>query len=243
MLHLIIADFKRHKAVKEGKKKNGQEMASTQQLLFLLLACCAYSATAAAPASVEEESAALVRHYRKANYTTEMILQDLMKTLETNTTKALEKQRSKRSTTCYASPAIYGGTGGGYFADQNSPCPSGVSRIEIYESGTVIRSLRAVYSDPYIEGARHGSASGTYHPIYLYNDEDIIAVVGMHGNHGGYHGRVFQLSFLTHRPNGQRRVWGPYGVQGGSLFIYHANVVSFRGRAGNDLDALGFFHT
>ena len=88
---LISRDTKRQR--KKKKKKNGQEMASTQLLLFLLLACCAYSATAAAPASVEEESAALVRHYRKANYTTEMILQDLMKTLETNTTKALEKQR------------------------------------------------------------------------------------------------------------------------------------------------------
>ena len=115
-----------------------------------------------------------------------------------------------------------------------------MSRIEIYEDGRLIRSLRAVYSNPYIEGARHGEAGGTYHPIYLYNDEDIIAVVGMQTN---YHGRVFQLSFLTHRPNGQRRVWGPYGAQAGSLFIYHANVVSFRGRAGADLDALGFFHT
>ena len=149
--------------------------------------------------------------------------------------------RSRRSTACYAS-SLYGGTGGGYFTDKHSPCPSRVSRIYIYYDGRVISGFRAVYRYPSITGAMHGRARGKLYNVPLYHDEAITAVVGM-VTHNGHPGRVFQLAFVTCRPNGTGRVLGPYGKQTGSLFIFHAHVVSFRGRSGHDLDAIGFYYT
>lgn len=89
----------------------------------------------------------------------------------------------------------------------------------------------------------HGATHYTVlHRIYLASGEHIIAVIGRHST--GYRsGRIHQLGFLTRSPSGIRHVFGPYGAERGSLFIVNADVVSFYGRSGADLDAIGFLYT
>ena len=54
---------------------------------------------------------------------------------------------------------------------------------------------------------------------------------------------MYQLGFLTQSASDARHVYEPYGSENGNLFVVNADVVSFFGRSGGDVDALGFFYT
>ena len=85
---------------------------------------------------------------------------------------------------------------------------------------------------------QHGNPSSTQQYIYFGPGEKIIAVVGRADGL-----RLRQLAFITRAPNGIKHVFGPYGSSTvGDMFIINADVISFYGRSGSDIDSLGFFY-
>ena len=141
---------------------------------------------------------------------------------------------------CYSTPA-YGGFGGAAFAD---PCSNvaGIVQITLSAYSDVVKSLRVKYQ-PFGNGEpfwapQHGDLVTTQHQLYFGEGEHIIAIVGRADSL-----RLRQIAFLTRTPTGQRHVFGPYGSTTlGEMFTINANVVSFFGKSGADIDSLGFFY-
>lgn len=143
---------------------------------------------------------------------------------------------------------MYGGRGGSYFQD---PCHPAIKRIDIgdhndHNEAKIIRYIRVTYKNANnqdVMAPLHGGSHDTVlHRINLAEGEHIIAVIGRHTTDYAA-GRIHQLGFLTRSPSGARQVFGPYGGDKGNLFVINASVVSFFGRSGGSLDALGFFYT
>ena len=91
-----------------------------------------------------------------------------------------------------------------------------------------------------------GVAADKHSVINLKDDENIVAAIVRTGDYFRNGMRVKQLAFLTMR-NGQLNQYGPYGghMSGGartSVNIITKHIVSFKGRKGADLDAIGFFY-
>ena len=113
-------------------------------------------------------------------------------------------------------------------------------------SGDIIDAIQGTYySDNYMKPSpRHGGGGGKQHTIYFGDGEGILAVVGYYGYSKWCGNCVNQLAFLVERQDGTKHVVGPYGSSKGKLMIYpgyDGYVVSFNGRAGRYLDAIGFF--
>ena len=110
----------------------------------------------------------------------------------------------------------------------------------------VLRYIQVTYKNTQnrdVLATRHGSTTqSVLHRINLAQGEHIIAVVGRHSTHYTT-GRIHQIGFLTRSSSGAKQVFGPYGAENGNLFVVNADVVSFFGRSGSEIDALGFFYT
>lgn len=143
---------------------------------------------------------------------------------------------------------LYGGRRGGYFQD---PCHPAIKRIDIGDNVDnsargVLKYIQVTYKNAQnqdVLATQHGSTSqSVLHRINLAQGEHIIAVIGRHSTHYTT-GRIHQIGFLTRSASGARQVFGPYGAENGNLFVVNADVVSFFGRSGSEIDALGFFYT
>ena len=139
---------------------------------------------------------------------------------------------------------MYGGRGGRYFQD---PCHPAIKRIDVgdkVESG-MLRYIQVTYKNTQNRDALeplHGSSTDSVlHRINLAQGEHIIAVVGYHSTHYT-RGQIHQFGFLTRSASGAKQVFGPRGAENGNLFEINTDVVSFFGRSGSSIDALGFFY-
>ena len=92
-----------------------------------------------------------------------------------------------------------------------------------------------------------GVAADIHSVINLRYGENIVAAIVRTGDYYGNGMRVRQLAFLT-MCNGQLKQYGPYGghMSGGdrttSVYIITRHIVSFKGKKGADLDAIGFYY-
>ena len=144
---------------------------------------------------------------------------------------------------CQSTPA-YGGIGGAAFADPCNSSITGITQINIgvYQD-ILIQSIQVEYqtnAKTSFWAPKHGGlgAAAELYNITFQPEEQIIAVVGRADD-----SRLRQIAFLTKAPDGVRNIFGPYGSTTiGSMFIINANVVSFFGRSGSDIDSLGFFY-
>ena len=134
---------------------------------------------------------------------------------------------------------MFGGRGGGYFS---YGCPrQRLTRIDLWTNHRFIRAIRTNY-----RSNTYGLPHGSFYRISLRLGENIIAAIIKTGE---YHRgraittRVKQLAFLTKYRNHIRQ-YGPYGEYKGDgiVRIITKNIVSFYGRSGHDLDALGFYY-
>ncbi|MFG3020747.1 jacalin-like lectin [Streptomyces sp. NPDC048254] len=136
----------------------------------------------------------------------------------------------------YVRSDVYGGGGGGEFAD-NLTEASTLTKVIIHH-GAAINSLQCVWRKPdgsTLAGAVYGAGGGTRQEILLEEGEAINEVRGSQG------WLVTQLSFRTNRG----RSFGPFGSdRGDSDFKISGNdhgIMGFNGRAGWFIDALGVF--
>ncbi|MER5518190.1 jacalin-like lectin [Streptomyces sp. NPDC002763] len=136
----------------------------------------------------------------------------------------------------YVRSDVYGGGGGGEFAD-NLTEASTLTKV-ITHHGAAINSLQCVWRKPdgsTLTGAVYGAGGGTRQEILLEEGEAINEVRGSQG------WLVTQLSFRTNRG----RSFGPFGSdRGDSDFKISGNdhgIMGFNGRAGWFIDALGVF--
>ena len=91
-----------------------------------------------------------------------------------------------------------------------------------------------------------GVAGDQHAVIDLKDDENIVAAIVRTGDYFGNGMRVKQLTFLTMR-NSQLKQYGPYGghMSGGdrtSVDVITRHIVSFKGKKGADIDAIGFYY-
>ena len=139
---------------------------------------------------------------------------------------------------------MYGGRGGGYFQD---PCHPAIKRIDVGDevASGALRYIQVTYKNAQnqdvLEPLHGRSTDSVLHRINLAQGEHIIAVIGRHSTHYK-RGRIHQLGFLTRSVSGAKQIFGPYGAENGNLFVINADVVSFFGRSGSLIDALGFFY-
>ena len=117
-----------------------------------------------------------------------------------------------------------------------------MTRIEVwYKTDGVIRGLRTNYADDV-----KGVAEDEHTVLNLRENENIVAAIVRTGDYFGNGMRVKQLAFFT-LYNGQLLQHGPYGghMSGGdktSVDIITKHIVSFKGRKGTDIDAIGFYY-
>ena len=139
---------------------------------------------------------------------------------------------------------MYGGQSGSYFQD---PCHPEIKQIDIGDSdgrgvlNYIQVTYRNVVAQDVLEPLHGSSINSVLHRINFSPREHIIAVIGRHSTDPIF-GRIHQIGFLTIKASGARYVYGPYGTENGNLFVVNADVVSFFGRSGSELDALGFFY-
>lgn len=129
----------------------------------------------------------------------------------------------------------FGGSGGRYFS---YGCPhQRLSKIEIWTGNGIIRGLRTNYNHQ-----RFGEGNSR-HVINLKKGENIIGAIIKTGNWLNYGQRLKLLAFLT-RYNNRIYKYGPYGSGSGpgTTRIILKNIVSFFGRCGGDIDAIGFYY-
>lgn len=145
--------------------------------------------------------------------------------------------RPKRSVSCHQQ-GTFCGTGGGWFNDGCSTSTT-ITKFELWYSGSTVRAIKATFSHG--SGSIHGVAENNHAVKTFANGEKIIAAVVLCGTLGNLGGRVKQIGFVTQNSNGVVSSFGPYGASGGNnMYIVSKNVVSFFGRAGADVDAIGF---
>ncbi len=127
-----------------------------------------------------------------------------------------------------------GGTGGGYFADNEA---EGLYVVEVRVwYGTVIDAVQFVYEDEKgmkIEGTKHGGNGGALSIFKLQPGETIAKISGK------YSSFVDSMQLLT--SNGRERQWG--GSGGTVSYTYSAppgsSISGLFGRYGIYIDALG----
>ncbi len=124
-----------------------------------------------------------------------------------------------------------GGLGGWSFDDDGSGVVGRIQSIRI-RSGQFVNSIQAVYIDQnggVIQGPERGAGGGFEQTISFEPDEFILAVGGRAGE------LIDQLSFVTNK-----KIYGPYGGNGGNPFSFQGKVRAFRGRmSGMGLHAFG----
>lgn len=135
----------------------------------------------------------------------------------------------------------YGGSGGRAWDDNiysHSPTIVGVRKIDI-RHGNQVDGLQVTYllaDGSTYTAPRHGGSGGSPSSFTLAEDERIIRIEGKTNN-----ALVDQLTFITQNAAGEENVYGPYGKTGRTPFSVEGYVVGFFGRAGNLLDAIGFY--
>ena len=145
----------------------------------------------------------------------------------------------------------YGGTGGDFFHDDHDCTVTGITKIEIWDTSTVIRGIRTQYSlssgSTHTTGV-HGTADNVYNSVILSQGETITAIVGLTGTGPssdlqGSLDLVRSIAILTELSSGEKRQYGPFGGTGTDLFVAHKDIVAFYGRAGDAIDSIGFYFT
>lgn len=112
-----------------------------------------------------------------------------------------------------------------------------IKRISI-KHGRRIEKIQIEWVDKngLIHSQSTGENGGSWSHIYLSEDEYIVKVSGQSGT------LVDQLTFYTNK----RRVYGPYGGNGGNRFDINlprgAKVIGFRGRSGQAIDRFGVIY-
>ena len=134
------------------------------------------------------------------------------------------------------------------FYDDHDCTVTGITKIEIWYTSIVIKGIRTQYS--LSSGSTHTTpVHGISHSHYLYNSltlsqgEAITAVVGLTGIGTDATSRVRNIAILTELSSGEKKQYGPFGGTGTDLFVVHKDIVAFYGRAGNELDSIGFYFT
>ena len=140
----------------------------------------------------------------------------------------------------------YGGTAGDFFHDDHDCTVTGITKIEIWHTSTVIRGIRTQYSlssgSTHTTGV-HGTADNVYNSVIPSQGETITAIVGLTGIGLSATSRVRKIAILTELSSGEKKQYGPFGGTGTDLFVVHKDIVAFYGRAGNELDSIGFYFT
>lgn len=138
--------------------------------------------------------------------------------------------------------SLHGGTGGNSWDDNitgHKPAIVGVRRIDI-RHGNQVDGLQVTYllaDGSTYSAPMHGGGGGSPSSFILAEDEMIIRIEGKTNNT-----LVDQLTFITKNAAGEEKKYGPYGKTGQTAFSVEGYVVGFFGRAGNLLDALGFYY-
>ena len=145
----------------------------------------------------------------------------------------------------------YGGTGGDFFHDDHDCTVTGITKIEIWDTSTVIRGIRTQYSlssgSTHTTGV-HGTADNVYNSVILSQGETITAIVGLTGTGPSSdlqrnRDLVRSIVILTELSSGKKQQYGPFGGTGTHLFVVYKDIVAFYGRAGSDIDSIGFYFT
>ena len=137
---------------------------------------------------------------------------------------------------CKSTQLFGSGTAGGYFS---MGCPSSpLTKVELWSNSKVIRGIKTNYDHRVF-----GETENTHSSIGLRSGEKIIAAVVKTGKYAGGI-RVKQLAFLTLYNNAVYQ-FGPFGEASGdgAVHVVAKHIVSFKGRAGADLDAIGFYYS
>nr|XP_029123298.1 mannose/glucose-specific lectin [Elaeis guineensis] len=130
----------------------------------------------------------------------------------------------------------WGGSGGTTWSLENALT---ITKIKI-SVGNVVDSITFQYTDGETTcwSPRYGVAGGSSKEIDLGTNNNLKAISGYYGN---YQGNIVikSLTFVT-----TTGIYGPYGQEEGTAFslpMKAGKVVGFFGRAGQWLDALGFY--
>ena len=148
------------------------------------------------------------------------------------------RQVAGPGTVQYQQTALYGGTGGNPFADQNIPAGARIAEIRI-SSGDRVDSVQMIYvlaDGTTMEGARYGGTGGRYRSFRLDADEYITGISGR------YSTMIDSLQIRTNKKNSPL-----FGGSGGTANFQidvpaGSQAVGFFGRAGQYLDAIGLVH-
>lgn len=133
-----------------------------------------------------------------------------------------------------------GGTGGDPWDDSTSSPAEivGIQSIQLY-GGKYIDSIQVTYylaNGSVWQAPLRGGGGGDQTLIPLAQGETIYMITGQSGD-------VVDgiTSISTVHPDGSTSTYGPFGGGGGDGYTLTGPVVSFYGRSGEYVDALGFY--
>ena len=138
-----------------------------------------------------------------------------------------------------------GGTGGKPFDDNTeilSPVPAfiGISQITIW-SGHTVEALQVIYfmqGFDYYGARQHGvQQGGNLTTIDFVDGEKLTTIEGT--TNEDY---ICQLTFITKKPDGSERKYGPFGEAGSYPFSISENIIVLHGTSGTQLNTIGAYY-
>jgi len=144
---------------------------------------------------------------------------------------------------------MIGGSGGNVFDVDNIADIAGIKSLKV-KSSSQIKSIEVIYFDTArktLDPLRYGKYTGeeSMSSIDFEEDEEIVQIrIGIYQDNSLQQSDylVGRLHIVTHKKDGSKMQYGPYGNCSEKEFTLYGRVVAFFGRSSHCLDAIGMYY-